>query len=131
MSTSAETPTPQRDVAAAPSPAPPPHATAPPGPYPPPPWRAKNWMGVTSLVLSLVGLVTGVTAIAGIVFGHLSLNAVAHGEADNRSVGLAGLVLGYILLGLSIVILVVVFGFVGWVVSQCAGPDPASWCTTP
>lgn len=128
MSTAAETPSPQQAGPATPQAPQVPYT--PPAAYPTPPWRAKNWMGVTSLILSLLGLITGVTVIAGIVFGHLSLNAVSHGEADNRSMGLAGLVLGYVLLGVGLVLMVIVLGFAGWVISECAGPDPAAWCTT-
>ncbi len=120
--------------------APPPQYAAPPGasypqrPAPPEPWKAKNWMGITSLVLSLMGLVTGISAIAGIVFGHLSLSAVKHGEADNRSVGLAGLIVGYVLTGLAIValifFLIFLFSFVPWIIEECAGDNPADWCTS-
>lgn len=99
-------------------------------PYRPEPWRAKNWMGVTSLVLSLLGLVTGITAIAGIVFGHLSLSAVKHGEADNRSVGLAGLIVGYVLTALGLAVIVLVMAVAGWAITECAGSDPADWCTS-
>lgn len=102
-------------------------------PMGPDPAQAKNWMGITSLVLSLAGLITGITAIAGIVLGHLSLSAVKRGEADNRGVGLAGLITGYVLVGLSIlsvIIAVVFFGAVfGGIIEECAGDNPADWCT--
>ncbi|WP_084076926.1 DUF4190 domain-containing protein [Demequina sp. NBRC 110057] len=98
------------------------------------PGTEKNWMNITSLALSLGGLVTGgLTAIAGIVFGHLGLSAVKRGEADNRSLGLAGLITGYVIIGLGIIvtILAVVFFatvFTG-VVEECTSDTPASWCT--
>lgn len=99
----------------------------------PNPAQAKNWMGTTSLVLSLAGLITGITAIAGIVLGHLSLSAVKRGEADNRSMGLAGLITGYVLVGLGIlgtILAVVFFGALfGSLVEECTGDDPPAWCT--
>ena len=99
----------------------------------PNPGQAKNWMGITSLVLSLAGLITGITAIAGIVLGHLSLSAVKRGEADNRGIGLAGLITGYVLVGLGIlgtIIAIVFFGAIfGTLVEECTGDDPAAWCS--
>ncbi|WP_062520108.1 DUF4190 domain-containing protein [Demequina silvatica] len=90
----------------------------------------KNWMGVTALVLSLAGLFTGITAIAGIVFGHLSLGAVKRGEADNRGVGLAGLIIGYVITVLGILVLIGLFAAFGWLAFECGGDSPADWCTS-
>ncbi|MDN4475857.1 DUF4190 domain-containing protein [Demequina sp. SYSU T00192] len=89
----------------------------------------KNWMGITSLILSLVGLFTWVTAIAGIVLGHLSLSAARRGEADNRGTGLAGLIIGYVVTVLGVIAMIVFFVLIGWVVSECGGSNPADWCT--
>ena len=90
-------------------------------------------MNITSLALSLGGLVTGITVIPGIIFGHLGLSAAKRGEADNRSLGLAGLITGYVLLALGLLVLIaflVFFGaFVGELVEECAGDSPAEWCT--
>ncbi|SEJ52852.1 DUF4190 domain-containing protein [Demequina mangrovi] len=88
----------------------------------------KNWMGVTALILSLAGLFTGITAIGGIVFGHLSLAAAKRGEADNRGLGLAGLIIGYILVVLGIFALIAIFAFAGWFLNECGGDNPAEWC---
>lgn len=105
---------------------------APPGYGPQPvyknPAEAKNWMNITSLALSLSGLVLGVTAIAGIVFGHLGLAAVKRGEANNRSLGLAGLIVGYVLTCLFLLAIIAYFVFVVFLISECGGDDPASWC---
>lgn len=133
-------PTPSYQAAPPPAPAPqPPYAQAPYGqpqyaaqPYTQPPAAAgttdKNWMGITSLILSLAGLFTGITAIAGIVFGHLSLSAVKRGEADNRGVGLAGLITGYVITALGIIGLILFVVAIGWVGVECGGSDPAAWC---
>jgi len=99
----------------------------------PRPGTEKNWMGITSLVLSLSGLIFGITAIAGIVFGHLGLAAANRGEADNRGVALGGLITGYVLVGLGIITTIIVLVFfgalVGGVLDECLGSDPAAWCT--
>ena len=92
------------------------------------PAAAKNWMNTTALILSLASLITGVTAIAGIVFGHLGLAAAKRGEATNRGVGLAGLIIGYVLVGLGILAIVGFIVFFGWIGTECGGDNPASWC---
>jgi len=50
----------------------------------------KNWMGLAAVIASLVG-----AGLVGIVLGHLALRAVRLGKATNRSLALAGTVLGY------------------------------------
>ncbi|MCB2411392.1 DUF4190 domain-containing protein [Demequina sp. TTPB684] len=61
-----------------------------------------NWLGITSLVLSLATFVTGVSWIAGIVLGHMGLAAVKRGEASNRSFALAGVVIGWVFAALTL-----------------------------
>ncbi|WP_144018688.1 DUF4190 domain-containing protein [Demequina sp. NBRC 110051] len=99
----------------------------------PRPGTEKNWMNITSLALSLGGLVTGITVIPGIIFGHLGLSAAKRGEADNRSLGLAGLITGYVILALGLLVLIAVLvfagAFVGELVQECTGDNPAEWCT--
>jgi len=89
----------------------------------------KNWMGITSLVLSLVGLLTWFTAIAGIVFGHLGLAAARRGEADNRGVSLGGLITGYVIAVLGLLMGIAMIAFLAWAASECGGDNPADWCT--
>ncbi|WP_062460995.1 DUF4190 domain-containing protein [Demequina soli] len=98
--------------------------------YGPPPATEKNWMGITSLVLSLVGLFTWFTAIPGVIFGHLSLSAARRGEADNRGLGLAGLIVGYVVIALGILGMIALLALVGWAVDTCGGSNPADICTT-
>jgi hypothetical protein len=82
-------------------------------------------------VCSLAGLFTGVSAIVGVVFGHLGRAAAKRGEADNGNLGLAGLIVGYVIigLGLAITIFYVVF-FLALFASagECDATDPNSWC---
>lgn len=63
---------------------------------------AKNWMGIASLVLSLATVVFGFTCIGGIILGHLGLAAAKRGEANNRGLALAGVIVGWVLLGLGV-----------------------------
>jgi len=62
----------------------------------------KNWMGITSLILSLVTPIFVITAIPGVVFGHLGLAACKRGEANNRGLALAGVIVGWVMIGLGI-----------------------------
>lgn len=73
--------------------------------YPPmyaPGSEAKNWMGITSLVLSLATLAVGFTCIGGIIFGHMGLAAAKRGEANNRGIALAGVIIGWVFFGLGL-----------------------------
>ncbi|WP_062202777.1 DUF4190 domain-containing protein [Demequina salsinemoris] len=88
----------------------------------------KNWMGITALVMGLLGLFTGVTALAGIVFGHMGRAAARRGEADNAGMSLAGLVLSYVIVVAAAIGLIMLFVVVGYLANECGGDNPASWC---
>lgn len=60
---------------------------------------SKNWMGITSLILSLATLLFVITCIPGVVLGHLGLAAAKRGEANNRGLALAGVIIGWVFLG--------------------------------
>lgn len=97
---------------------PPPPAYLPPSPapgvaaYAPPPpaaymyapvynagQTANNWMGITSLILSLTTILFGVTCIPGVVLGHLGLSAAKKGTANNKGISLAGVIIGWVFIG--------------------------------
>jgi len=97
-------------------PPPPPLSPGTPSYAPPPPpgsgygsSGAKNWMGITSLVLgvSLVG-----AGLLGVIFGHLGLSANKRGEANNRGIALAGVIANYSVILLGAIGLLIV-GLVG------------------
>ena len=60
---------------------------------------ANNWMGVTSLILSLSSFIFGITCIPGVIIGHLGLSAAKKGTANNRGLALAGVIIGWVFLG--------------------------------
>ena len=95
--------------------------------YGPDPRTKNNWMNIVALAASLSGLVMGWTVIAGIVFGHLGLAAVKRGEADNRTMGLAGLIVGYSLLGLMVLGVVIYLAFIGVVLVAVGASEPDAW----
>lgn len=77
-----------------------PHGVYPPYPY------ARNDLGVWSLVLGIVSIVMGfglLTGIPAVILGNKSRNAVAAGQADNAGLATAGIITGWIGIGLSVV----------------------------
>ena len=97
----------------------------------PPQRKPKTWMNILSLCLVAgVFILPGITQVAGIVFGHLGVRAAARGEADQRGVGLAGLIINYVFLALSIIAVVAYIAFIVYIINSC-GDDPNSyWCGT-
>ena len=76
-----------------------------------PPPAGTNGLAVASLVCSILGLCfCGLPAIGGVVLGHVALNQL--GRPDNhqqgRGLAIAGLSVGYGLLGLYVVYLIIV-----------------------
>lgn len=96
----------------------------------PRPETEKNWMNITSLVLAIIGLFTWVTAIGGVILGHMGRSAARKGEADNGGFGLAGLIISYVVLVLGVAGIIALIAFFGWLGSECGGDNPADWCTS-
>ncbi len=94
-------PPPYQDSSTGYAPPPPYHGGAP-GYLPPPGYlpagRRTNPYAIASLVCSLAALVTGVSAIAGIVLGHIALNKIKETGDEGRPLAIAGLAVGYGLL---------------------------------
>jgi hypothetical protein len=93
------------------------------------PWAAydprassRNAWGVASLITAIAGVTVMATlfwcSIVGIVFGHLGMKAARQGRATNRGMSLAGLIVGYVGLAISIVVwggvLLLLLGMSAW-----------------
>ena len=84
-----------------------------PGQGPPPPYPAPqtNGLAVASLVLGIVSLACSqcITAIPGVIFGHIALKQIREsgGVQTGQGLAIAGLVTGYISLGLAAALLLV------------------------
>ena len=77
--------------------APVPYAPAPYGYAPPPP---TNTLAIVSLVCSALGLTTGITAIAGVVCGHIALGQISRSGEQGRGLAIAGIAIGYAVIAL-------------------------------
>jgi hypothetical protein len=66
----------------------------------PPPMPKPQQNAILSLVLSCVGFVTcGVTAIVGVIFGHIAMGKIKRGEEEGHGMAMAGLIVGYFVIG--------------------------------
>ena len=95
-------------------PPPPPQWGAYPGSYPPPPplpyagythppTAPRNGLGITALVLAIIGLVFCWTVVGGVILGvsaviigFVARGRVKSGQATNGGVAIAGIVLGFL-----------------------------------
>lgn len=69
----------------------------------------RNTLALVTLILGIAGFFTGLTGLAAIVTGHISLSQIKKSGEEGRGLALTGLVLGYVTVGLS---LLVIIGFV-------------------
>lgn len=76
--------------------------TAPYGrPYAPmPPRRQDNGLAIGALVCSILGFCSGITALAGLIMGHIALSKTNRGEAGGRGVATAAVIIGYVVIAL-------------------------------
>jgi len=67
-----------------------------------------NTMALVGFILSLSGVATGITIIPGIVLSHIGMNQIKRTGESGRGFALAGLIVGYCLLGLSVLAIIVI-----------------------
>jgi hypothetical protein len=53
-------------------------------------------MAIASLVCSLSGLLCGVGALLGIIFGHIALSQIKRNGQEGRGLAIAGTIIGYV-----------------------------------
>ncbi|WP_370970767.1 DUF4190 domain-containing protein [Amycolatopsis sp. cg9] len=59
-----------------------------------------NALAIGALVCSILGFCSGVTAIAGLVMGHIALSKTNRGEAGGRGLATAAVIVGYVVIAL-------------------------------
>jgi hypothetical protein len=67
---------------------------------------ATNGLAIASLVLSLLGLFFYITAIGGVICGHIARRQIREGTESGDGLALAGLIVGYIVLGVGLLFFV-------------------------
>ncbi len=80
----------------------------------------KNWMGIVSLVASIAAFFVApfIGSVAAVVFGHLGLGAVKRGEASNRGLALWGTILGYVGIGIAVIVIIAYVGLIAFAVQD-------------
>lgn len=91
--------------------------------YSPPPIGPKNGLGIAALVVAIIGLVFCWTVVGGVILGvgavilgFVARGRVKRGQATNGGVAIAGIVLGFLAIIVSLVFIPIwigVFGEVG------------------
>jgi Domain of unknown function (DUF4190) len=134
-----QSPTDPSSSAPPPPPGPPPgyQYGAQPGAYPPPPpppyggypyaqgapTAPKNGIGIASLVVAIIGLLTVfggiVLGVAAIVLGFVGRGRAKRGEATNGGIATAGIVLGF----LGVIVSIVAIALSIWGFSELGGAD--------
>ena len=76
-----------------------------PAPYVQPPYvpvapRPDNALAIGALVCSILGFCSGITAIAGLVMGHIALSKTNRGEAGGRGLATSAVIVGYVVIAL-------------------------------
>ena len=67
-----------------------------------------NIMALVGFILSVSGVATGITVIPGIVLSHIGLSQIKRTGESGRGFALAGLVVGYCVVGLSAVAVIMI-----------------------
>jgi hypothetical protein len=78
-----------------------PYGQQPYGGYPPP--RQQNSMALVALILSLVGLMTWITAPIGAILGHSAMKQIRQNGEDGEGMAKAAIIVGWIITGLGVV----------------------------
>lgn len=79
---------------------PPPYPGYPPYGYPPP--RTTNGMAIASLVCSLSGFLTFLSAPVGAILGHIARKQIRERGEEGDGMALAGIIVGWIITGLGV-----------------------------
>ncbi|MER6808322.1 DUF4190 domain-containing protein [Actinomadura nitritigenes] len=67
--------------------------------------RGTNGMATAAMVLGLVGIVScGTTSILAIIFGHVAQSQIKRTHEEGQGMATAGLILGYIVTGLWLIV---------------------------
>ncbi|MEC3979713.1 DUF4190 domain-containing protein [Amycolatopsis sp. H20-H5] len=71
-------------------------------PYAPQQRNSENGLAIGALVCSILGLCSCVTALPGLIMGHIALAKANRGEAGGRGLALAAVIVGYVVVALTV-----------------------------
>lgn len=105
--------------------------------YPPPMSVQLSTWAITSLICSIVGIASLniILALLGVIFGHVSLREIkaANGWREGRGMALAGTIVGYVGLGLALLVItfyvLYIIAFISFVQSIPPSPTPEGFVT--
>jgi uncharacterized membrane protein len=77
----------------------------------PPQQNLPQGLSIASMVLGITGIpfswfLVGIPSILAVIFGHIGLSKANHGTGGGKGMAIAGLVLGYIVVGLFVIAVV-------------------------
>jgi len=67
-----------------------------------------NTMALVGFILSVSGAASGITLIPGIVLSHIGLSQIKRTGESGRGFALAGIIVGYCLVGLSVLAIITI-----------------------
>ncbi|MCR6486488.1 DUF4190 domain-containing protein [Amycolatopsis sp. OK19-0408] len=62
--------------------------------------KQDNALAIGALVCSILGFCSGITALAGLIMGHIALSKTNRGEAGGRGLATAAVIIGYVVIAL-------------------------------
>jgi hypothetical protein len=83
------------------------------------PTTKTNVLAIVSLIASIAGIVIFwfIGSVVGIICGHISMNQIKKTGEEGRGLALAGLIVGYIGIALSIIAVIAVIAWTTWYMS--------------
>jgi hypothetical protein len=65
-----------------------------------------NTMAIVAMVLSLAGIITGITAIVGAILGHVALGQIKRTGESGRPFALTAIIAGWIITGIGVLVVI-------------------------
>jgi len=79
-----------------------------------------NVLAIVSLIASIAGIVIFwfIGSVVGVICGHISLNQIKRTREEGRGLAVAGLIVGYIGIALSIIAVIAIVAWTSWYVAN-------------
>ena len=82
-----------------------------------------NVLAIVSLVAALVGvfIIPFIGSVVAVITGHMSLSQIKRTGENGRGMGLAGTIVGWVGIGLSIIGFIILIAWIGWLATNTPG----------